>query len=284
MEKAKDDSSWTSLCNQVLEFQRFILNAPRRQLLEIQHQQNSMQQVERIEKFEKEYEKEYRGGKNDFNERTSGIKQAFRAVMSSSSQTVTDYNTNVIPLKAKYEDANKYLTLARSNLAKCKEAFFEKREKWNGGISACYNPLTGNMEWKDSWHHGIDGVFNHATQQIEWREKWNGDVKGVYNPLLKEIEWKDNWHYGIGGCFNPCTGIVEWQEKWNHGVCGVWNPVSQTIEWKTRWNGGVVGYFDHTEKEVKWIESWHHGVALVVYDSYLNDFIVSRGNCWDWSK
>ena len=107
MEPSEGNSSWITLCNEILEFERFTLNGTRRQLLEVQHLQNATKQVEKVEKFEKEYEKEYHEGKSKFNERTAGIKQLFRGVMSSSSNTVQDYNTNVIPLKAKYEDSPK---------------------------------------------------------------------------------------------------------------------------------------------------------------------------------
>ncbi|MGV8124955.1 MAG: hypothetical protein AB2L14_34845 [Candidatus Xenobiia bacterium LiM19] len=173
----------------------------------------------------------------------------------------------VTELKAKAEIVNQY---GFEVIPLWKESNYSEH-----GIAGVYNPATKQVEWRESQYseHGIAGVYNPATKQVEWRESQYSEhgVVGVHNPATGKVEWKESTYseHGIDGVYNPATKQVEWRESQysEHDVAGVYNPSTGKTEWReSRYSEhSIAGVYNPAAKQVEWKESDYseHDIAGV---------------------
>lgn len=149
------------------------------------------------------------------------------------------------------------------NINRCSEDK-EIKIRLNGSVSGVYNPLSGQVEWKEMDRGGVCGVFNPRTMEVEWKSRKGFGVHGVYNELSRKVEWRYCRNGGVYGVWNPLAEEVIWKESYREGVCGVWDPVFETVIFKTFRNGCIVGWFDERERKVVWRRKERHGICVVL--------------------
>eukprot|EP00924_Labyrinthula_sp_SR-Ha-C_P001004 augustus_masked-scaffold_7-processed-gene-10.3-mRNA-1 protein AED:1.00 eAED:1.00 QI:0/-1/0/0/-1/1/1/0/339 len=180
-------------------------------------------------------------------------------------------------LKAEFLDTRTELARAYPDLL-IKSQRVEKRKLRHGSICGIFNPLTGEVEWKQRSNGGCFGVWNPLKERIEWRQNINRAVCGVWNPDMEQIEWKDRFGGGICGVWHPIKRKIYWNTTTRGGICGVWNPYSEEIEWRTEKDAGVCGYFSPSYGGVEWIVEPDSGVCCVIKNPEGNGYITSCSN------